>query len=323
MNQVYLEHCLFLDRMAAGRLSKDGFIRYLMSDDNAPVWLDRLDIYMDMDQPLSHYYINSSHNTYLSGRQFGGKSSVEMYRQTLLAGCRCVELDCWDGKGSDEEPIITHGKAMCTEILFKVGRSLIVVCPTQPVERVPAIRRPLKLTLRCVSVSVGRDRGHPRLRLCHFRLPRDIVLREPLLSSPAVQNGQILRRDLRRPSSQGTHPGITREFNANKFYFRRSTALTRMMQLDVGVPLPSPHQLKRKILIKNKRLKPEIEKQELELFRQGQFVIEDEEKEDASAPAAPLPEDKKVGLSYCLYYFILSPPISIVVMVTMMTMNWT
>lgn len=71
-------------------LTKDGFVRYLMSDENAPVFLDRLDQYMDMDQPLSHYYINSSHNTYLSGRQFGGKSSVEMYRQTLLAGCRFV-----------------------------------------------------------------------------------------------------------------------------------------------------------------------------------------------------------------------------------------
>ena len=70
------------------RISKDGLIRYLMSDENAPVFLDRLDIYMDMDQPMAHYYINSSHNTYLSGRQFGGKSSVEMYRQTLLAGCR-------------------------------------------------------------------------------------------------------------------------------------------------------------------------------------------------------------------------------------------
>lgn len=49
-------------------LTKDGFVRYLMSDENAPVFLDRLDQYMDMDQPLSHYYINSSHNTYLSGK---------------------------------------------------------------------------------------------------------------------------------------------------------------------------------------------------------------------------------------------------------------
>ncbi|RWS12527.1 phospholipase C-like protein, partial [Dinothrombium tinctorium] len=104
---------------AEGKISQDGLIRCLMSDENAPVFLDRLEIYMDMDQPLAHYYINSSHNTYLTGRQFGGKSSVEMYRQVLLAGCRCVELDCWDGKGEDEEPIITHGKAMCTDILFK------------------------------------------------------------------------------------------------------------------------------------------------------------------------------------------------------------
>lgn len=61
-----------------GLLSQDGLIRYLMSDENAPVFLDRLDVYMDMDQSLSHYYCNSSHNTYLIGRQFGGKSSVEM-----------------------------------------------------------------------------------------------------------------------------------------------------------------------------------------------------------------------------------------------------
>uniref|UniRef100_A0AAQ4NZZ4 1-phosphatidylinositol 4,5-bisphosphate phosphodiesterase n=1 Tax=Gasterosteus aculeatus aculeatus TaxID=481459 RepID=A0AAQ4NZZ4_GASAC len=100
-------------------MSSDGFCRYLMSDENAPVFLDRLELYQDMEQPLAHYFISSSHNTYLNGRQFGGKSSVEMYRQVLLSGCRCVELDCWDGKGEDQEPIITHGKAMCTDILFK------------------------------------------------------------------------------------------------------------------------------------------------------------------------------------------------------------
>ena len=59
----------------------DALLHYMMSDENAPVILDRLDIYMDMDQPLNHYYINSSHNTYLIGKQFGGKSSVEIYRQ--------------------------------------------------------------------------------------------------------------------------------------------------------------------------------------------------------------------------------------------------
>lgn len=102
------------------RLSIQGFYNYLMSDDNAPVFLDRLDVYQDMDQPLCHYFINSSHNTYLIGRQFGGKSSVEMYRRVLLAGCRCIELDCWDGQ-EDQEPIITHGMALCTDILFKVS----------------------------------------------------------------------------------------------------------------------------------------------------------------------------------------------------------
>jgi len=61
--------------------SKEGFTKYLMSDENAPILLDRLDIYQDMEQPLCSYYVNSSHNSYLTGRQFGGKSSVEIYRQ--------------------------------------------------------------------------------------------------------------------------------------------------------------------------------------------------------------------------------------------------
>ncbi|XP_052748817.1 1-phosphatidylinositol 4,5-bisphosphate phosphodiesterase isoform X1 [Galleria mellonella] len=215
-------------------LTKDGLIRYLMSDENAPVFLDRLDNYMDMDQPLAHYYINSSHNTYLSGRQFGGKSSVEMYRQVLLAGCRCVELDCWDGKGEDEEPIITHGMAMCTDILFKdviyALRDTAFVTSDYPVI--------LSFENHCCKAQ-----QYKLAKYCDEILG-DLLLKESLSEYP----------------------------------------------LEPGVPLPPPSALKRKILIKNKRLKPEVEKQELELFRQGQFVIEEEEKEDASAVAIP---DKK------------------------------
>ncbi|XP_043287607.1 1-phosphatidylinositol 4,5-bisphosphate phosphodiesterase-like isoform X2 [Venturia canescens] len=209
-------------------MTKDGFIRYLMSDENAPVFLDRLDVYMDMDQPLAHYYINSSHNTYLSGRQFGGKSSVEMYRQVLLAGCRCVELDCWDGKGEDEEPIITHGKAMCTDILFKdviyAVRDTAFVTSEYPVI--------LSFENHC-----SKGQQYKLAKYCDEILG-DLLLREPLKEYP----------------------------------------------LEAGVPLPPPSMLKRKILIKNKRLKSEVEKRELELFKQGQFVIEDEVKEDPSAP---------------------------------------
>lgn len=215
------------ESMKLKRLTKDGLIRYLMSDENAPVFLDRLDIYMDMDQPLCAYYINSSHNTYLSGRQFGGKSSVEMYRQVLLAGCRCVELDCWDGKGEDEEPIITHGKAMCTDILFKdvimAIRDTAFVTSDSPLI--------LSFENHCCKAQ-----QYKLAKYCDEMLG-DLLLKEQLEDYP----------------------------------------------LEPGVPLPPPSCLKRKILIKNKRLKPEVEKMELELFRQGQFVIEDEEKEDASA----------------------------------------
>ena len=47
------------DKVQKQVISKDGLTNYLMSDENAPVFLDRLDIYQDMDAPLSHYYINS------------------------------------------------------------------------------------------------------------------------------------------------------------------------------------------------------------------------------------------------------------------------
>jgi len=74
-----------------------------------------------------------------------------------------------------------------------------------------------------------------------------------------------------------------------------STSANVLFQLEPGNPLPPPSALKRKILIKNKRLKPEVEKVELELFCAGQFEAKDDEMEDASASAAAAaPEPPKV-----------------------------
>lgn len=52
-----------------------------------------------------------------SGHQLTGKSSVEIYRQCLLAGCRCVELDFWNGR--TDEPVIVHGYTFVPEISAK------------------------------------------------------------------------------------------------------------------------------------------------------------------------------------------------------------
>ncbi|KAM4784639.1 1-phosphatidylinositol 4,5-bisphosphate phosphodiesterase beta-4 isoform X1 [Corvus cornix cornix] len=199
------------DLKRKGVISSDGFCRYLMSDENAPVFLDRLELYQEMDHPLAHYFISSSHNTYLTGRQFGGKSSVEMYRQVLLAGCRCVELDCWDGKGEDQEPIITHGKAMCTDILFK--------------DVIQAIKETAFVTSEYPVIlsfenHCSKYQQYKMSKYCED-LFGDLLLKQPL----------------------ETHP------------------------LEQGKALPSPNDLKRKILIKNKRLKPEVEKKQLDALK--------------------------------------------------------
>uniref|UniRef100_A0A8C1WLK1 1-phosphatidylinositol 4,5-bisphosphate phosphodiesterase n=1 Tax=Cyprinus carpio TaxID=7962 RepID=A0A8C1WLK1_CYPCA len=111
-----------------GQISVEGFARYLISEENSVIPPEKLDLSEDMTFPLSQYFINSSHNTYLTAGQLAGSSSVEMYRQTLLSGCRCVELDCWKGRTAEEEPVITHGFTMTSEISFKEVIEAIAEC---------------------------------------------------------------------------------------------------------------------------------------------------------------------------------------------------
>ena len=60
---------LWLVCVAVGQMSQEGFLRYLLSEENALIPADKLDVNHDMEQPLSHYFINSSHNTYLTGKR--------------------------------------------------------------------------------------------------------------------------------------------------------------------------------------------------------------------------------------------------------------
>ncbi|KAJ9465954.1 1-phosphatidylinositol 4 [Diplonema papillatum] len=90
------------------------FARYLTSTDNSWWEFHKGEVYQDMTQPLPHYFVNSSHNTYLSGDQLKSTSSHLMYKYALLRGCRCLEIDIWDGK--DGRPVVTHGHTGTTRI---------------------------------------------------------------------------------------------------------------------------------------------------------------------------------------------------------------
>lgn len=97
-----------------GSMTLAAFQKFLTSNSNAcraPADASSL------DHPLNDYFISSSHNTYLMGRQVAGDSTVEGYINALARGCRCVEVDCWDGK--DGRPMVNHGRTLSTEVLFE------------------------------------------------------------------------------------------------------------------------------------------------------------------------------------------------------------
>ncbi|CAM9833707.1 unnamed protein product [Lampetra fluviatilis] len=181
-----------------GQISVSGFKLYLHGDENSVVPPEKLDVNEDMSCPLSHYFINSSHNTYLTAGQLKGCSTAEMYRQVLLSGCRCVELDCWKGRTADEEPIITHGFTMTTEILFKEA-------------------------IEAIAESAFKTSSYPV-----------ILSFENHVDSPKQQAKMA-------------------EYCRQAFGEALVTEPLEKFPLEPGVPLPSPGELRGRVLVKNKK----------------------------------------------------------------------
>ncbi|CAJ1962627.1 unnamed protein product [Cylindrotheca closterium] len=97
----------------------DAFEEYLLSESNDAYDPRARESSPKLDKPISHYWINTSHNTYLTGDQLKSRSSVEAYVKSLMRGCKCLELDCWDGDEKTNKAVVYHGFTLTTKILFR------------------------------------------------------------------------------------------------------------------------------------------------------------------------------------------------------------
>uniref|UniRef100_W5LLW9 Phosphoinositide phospholipase C n=1 Tax=Astyanax mexicanus TaxID=7994 RepID=W5LLW9_ASTMX len=125
MTNVTAEYCLeIIDKFEVteenkqkGILGIEGFTNFMRSPACDVFNPQHNEVNQDMDQPLCNYFVASSHNTYLTGDQLLSHSKTDMYAWVLQAGCRCVEVDCWDGP--DGEPMVQHGYTLTSKITFK------------------------------------------------------------------------------------------------------------------------------------------------------------------------------------------------------------
>ncbi|KAK0748628.1 PLC-like phosphodiesterase [Apiosordaria backusii] len=112
--------------------AQDTFFKYMTSSVTSVVAPPEE---QDLSWPLSAYFISSSHNTYLTGNQLSSDSSADAYKNVLLRGGRCIEVDVWDGdepdsdsdtsiSSSDEEGTTSKSKKRLSSVKDKLPSSL-------------------------------------------------------------------------------------------------------------------------------------------------------------------------------------------------------
>ncbi|XP_027337550.1 phosphoinositide phospholipase C 6-like [Abrus precatorius] len=103
-------------------LSLNDFIDFLLLDDfNGPL---KEEVHHDMSAPLSHYFMYTGHNSYLTGNQLTSESSDEPIIEALQQGVRVIELDLWPSSTKDGIKVV-HGRTLTTPVsLTKCLRSI-------------------------------------------------------------------------------------------------------------------------------------------------------------------------------------------------------
>ncbi|KAL8706764.1 MAG: hypothetical protein Q9201_000190 [Fulgogasparrea decipioides] len=232
------------------------FLKYITSEEgNAMSKLPE----QDLSYPISNYFINSSHNTYLTGNQLYSDASTDAYKNVLLRGCRCIEIDVWDGdskSSTTDKKDETEGKKHRFRPHFP--RSLT---PRHSKEsskkehttaKASTEEESLSLPTPWMSASTA-ARAEPRV-LHGYTLTKEIPFRDVCM---AIRDAAFVHSDLPVIVSLEVHAGKEQQEIMVEIMEQVWRGLLVKPSVGECEQLPNPGELRKKILIKVKYVAPE------------------------------------------------------------------
>ena len=249
----------------------------------------------DLSWPLASYFISSSHNTYLSGNQLSSDSTTESYTNVLRRGCRCVEVDVWDGDDSDGSSLSSGDE----EVKAKAKAASKPEEGKKKLSRYSSIkgRLPRSLTMRLEKTSIGKkldERAEKKEGVTSEKAASDLSINESVkvkeeqievkrlseepevaVVEPRVLHGYTLTKEIsfrdvcisiRKSAFRVTDTPLMVSLEVHCSPAQQACMVKIMKEIwgDVLVPepekdpeqLPSPQDLRNKILVKVKYAPP-------------------------------------------------------------------